>query len=254
MKIGTTMKPFNVSEISNRCQVVDHLAFNMDKIFKEESMTEILGTNSTTFTMEQRTIDWYLARKGVITGSGITRLITPTGKPSRSDTQSNYMNQLIKEKLQEESTFLNEAMNSYTSDAMQRGIDLEPEALEKYKLMSDNYVETVGFIKHNDYDIGCSPDGVGDDKGVEIKVPLLHNHVAYLRDNKCPDKYYGQVQMCMWLSGKKQWDFFSYSDEPNVKSLLITVPFDPDWVRKMQEIVIPVHDEIQALAKQFTIE
>lgn len=249
MRIGTTMKPFNVNEISNRCQVVDHLAFNMDKIFKEESMTEILGTNSTWHYMEQRTAEWYLMRKGVFTGSSIGNFVRPNGKPYTEAAKENYYNTVLAGLRQSESRFLEQAFDSQEriSAPMKRGTDLEPEALQKYMQMTDYNVEAVGFIKHNDYPIGCSPDGVieSEHKGVEIKVPLNYNHTRVWKTREVPEKYYGQLQMCMWLTGYKQWDFFSYCEpEDNQPSVIITVAYDEEWVKGMLNRVIPICHEL----------
>jgi hypothetical protein len=206
-------------------------------------MSEIQGNNSEILMMEQRSVEWFNVRCGVITGSAIMRLITRTGKSCAQ--ADGYINELLAEKL------TGHVEESFVSFAMQRGIDMEPEALASYMAHTNQQVKAVGFVKHNEYEIGCSPDGIGEDRGVEIKVPMPHNHVSYLRANKCPDKYYGQVQMCMWLTGKKLWDFYSYSDV--MRPLSITVPYDPEWISKMVEIVIPIHDEIQKLYQQFKL-
>tara|TARA_R110002126_G_C10313545_1_gene488213 strand:+ start:216 stop:815 length:600 start_codon:yes stop_codon:yes gene_type:complete len=194
------------------------------------------------YEMEQRTPEWFAIRVGVISGSNVMRLITKTGKPCA---QANaYINQLVSEKLE------GKIQESYVSAPMQRGIDLEPEALAYYMMETGHAMKNVGFIKHDDYEIGCSPDGLGEDRGVEIKCPLPHNHVDYLRHGM-PDKYYGQVQLAMWLTGLKLWDFVSYSD--TIKPFIVTIPFDEVWVSKMLDIILPTHDLIEELHSQYKI-
>ena len=74
---------------------------------------------------------------------------------------------------------------------MERGKALEPQARAFYAFHADADVRQVGFIGRRvsmadiqdpeAIHVGCSPDGlVGDDGGLELKVPLEHTHISYL--------------------------------------------------------------------------
>jgi len=197
------------------------------------------------YDMEQRTPEWFAVRCGVITGSAINRCLNIKTVTLSKEKANAYMNELLAQKL------TGKVQQIYTSPAMQRGTDLEPEALAWYMMETNRPVKCVGFIKHDELEIGASPDGIAEDRGVEIKCPLPHNHVDTLRSGTIPDKYYPQVQTCMWLSGLKYWDYISYSDDPNLPSIIITIPFDEVFVSKMLEVVLPIHDELQELYNQF---
>lgn len=192
------------------------------------------------YDMEQRTPEWFAVRCGVITGSGINRLLNLKTMTYAKAAGDSYINQLLAEKL------TGRIVPTYQSPAMARGVELESEALAWYMLQTNRAVDTVGFIKHDELEIGCSPDGIAEDRGVEIKCPLDPNHAGTLRSREVPEKYYPQVQTCMWLTGKKYWDYVSYTDS-NMPNIIITVEFDEQWIKKMLEIVLPVHSELNAL-------
>lgn len=196
------------------------------------------------FDMEQRTPEWFAIRCGVITASGINRFLTAKTVQFAKVKGDDYLDELLAEKL------TGEVISIPQTYAMKRGTDLEPEALAWYMMETNRPVKTVGFVKHDDYDIGASPDAIGEDRGVEIKCPLNKGHVTTLRTGQIPEKYYAQVQTCMWLTGLKLWDYVSYTDR-DMPNVIITIPFDEVWVSKMLEVVIPAHDKLKQLYEQF---
>jgi hypothetical protein len=77
-------------------------------------------------------------------------------------------------------------------------------------------VDRCGFVSHDTLPIGCSPDGIVDDLigGVELKVPLPHTHVGYLRGKAgVPSDYVPQVLHSLLVTGAAWWDFASYCPE-----------------------------------------
>ena len=111
--------------------------------------------------VEQGSEEWLRARLGVPTASCYSKLITTQGK--RSAQAEGYINELIGQRI------TGEIPETFKSEAMERGNELEPQARAYYELVTDNDVEEVGLIL-NDIGAGCSPDGlIGDDGGLEIK-------------------------------------------------------------------------------------
>ena len=83
----------------------------------------------------------------------------------------------------------------------------------------------------------CKSDGlVGDDGGIEIKCPLPHNHIAYLRAGDVPGKYIPQIQGCLWITGREWWDFMSY--HPAMEDLIVRVYRDEAYIKKLADAVI----------------
>lgn len=177
---------------------------------------------------EQGSQEWLESRLGRPTASNFSKLLTPTGKPSSS--ADAYINELIAQKI------TGELPEFYINDAMARGNELEPAAKTLYELTNDVEVVEVGLCLHDTLDCGASPDGlVGDDGGIEIKCPLPHTHVSYLRDGKLPNKYIPQVQGCLWITGREWWDFMSY--HPSMQDLIVRVYRDQAYIKKLADAV-----------------
>lgn len=159
--------------------------------------------------LEQRSPEWYAARKGIPTASEFDKIITTTGKQSTQ--RKKYMLQLVGERL---GGIVDEP---YQSFAMLQGIEKEAEARALYELIQSP-IKTVGFCLADGY--GCSPDGfVGDNGLVEIKCPLISTHVGYLLDNDVPTDYYTQIQGQLLVTGREWCDFLSYY--PGLKPLIV---------------------------------
>ena len=179
---------------------------------------------------EQGTDAWLAARLGKPSASCFSKLITMTGKPSAS--ADAYINQLLGERLTGKSE------PHYTSEAMILGTEREPEARADYEFITGNKVDQFGFILDDSQSYGCSPDGlIGDDGGLEVKCPAQTTQAGYWRDKQSGvKKYYQQIQGCMWVTGRKWWDFFSY--HPDMPHVLVRVKRDQEYIDKLSEQVL----------------
>ena len=192
---------------------------------------------------EQGSQEWLESRLGRPTASNFSKLITPTGKPSSS--ADAYINELIAQKI------TGELPEFYTNAAMDRGNELEPAAKTLYELMHDVEVVEVGLCLHDTFECGASPDGlVGNDGGIEIKCPLPHTHVSYLRDGKVPSKYIPQIQGCLWITEREWWDFMSYN--PSMQDLIVRVYRDEAYIKKLSTIVIAAVAQIEIETKKWS--
>jgi hypothetical protein len=154
------------------------------------------------YNFEQRSPEWFSIRKLKMTASHASEIATQ-GKGLET-----YIGKVIAGFFAEE--------EKYTNEAMERGVDLESEALLIYELEKDCKVDTVGFIEHNEH-VGCSPDGlVGEEGGIEIKC---HNAEVFLRlvcSGEIDSKYEWQVQMNLLITKRSWWDYVGYCPElPN---------------------------------------
>jgi putative phage-type endonuclease len=159
------------------------------------------------FDIEQGTDDWLALRRGVITASTISKLVTSTGKVANNDTSRAQLLQLLAERITGESE------PSFYSDDMARGHLLEPLARDLY---AKHYqpVRECGFVTAQ-FDlatIGYSPDGlVGDDGLIEIKAPRRKTHLKSLLNREVPAEYMAQVQTGLAVTGRAWCDFISYA-------------------------------------------
>ena len=168
--------------------------------------------------------EWHAARLGVASASNFSKILAK----GQGKTRKAYMLRLAAEILS------SEPQETYSNAAMERGIEIEPQAREYYEGLNGVKVEQVGFCKLDD-NIGCSPDGlVGTDGGIEIKCPNTTTHITYILADKLPSEYVAQVQGSLWVTDRKWWDFISF--DPRLKgrpSWSIRVERDEAYINKL---------------------
>jgi putative phage-type endonuclease len=161
--------------------------------------------------MDQGSEDWFRARKGRLTASQMSKVITPTGKLS-----SQWEKLAIR--LAGECVKPNELPAFIGNIHTDRGHEMEPVAREWFTEWSGLDVRTVGFVTKDDNPVlGCSPDALiyKKDKpvcGLEIKCPLIENHALYHYEGGVPEQYRAQVHGSMVVTGLREWWFVSYNE------------------------------------------
>ena len=172
---------------------------------------------------EQDSPQWLHDRLGKITASNFSKLITTTGKISAS--AEDLIDRAVSE------IITGEIIETYQSDWMLRGKELEQEAFDYFNFTHNLEAKKCGFVQSLDendkkLNYGCSPDAENfdNDFGVEIKCPLAHTHVKYLSSGKLPKEYLQQVQGGMAITGAKRWFFGSY--HPSFPALALWIERD----------------------------
>lgn len=139
----------------------------------------------------QRTDAWHQARKGKISGTAAGVIMGN----NKYQTEADLIRQMVREARGAESEFV------MTAD-VQRGIDREPVTLSRAESELGILFSEVGFVLHPDYDfIGCSPDGISETSGIEIKNP---RSIQPLSDKP---HYFDQIQLCMACTGLSTWHY-----------------------------------------------
>ncbi len=149
---------------------------------------------------------WLAERAGHATASRFRDILAQI-RSGEAASRRNYRVTLITERLTGTPT------NGYVNAAMTWGKDQEPYARMAYEAATGALVEEVGFIRDPRMAFcGCSPDGlIGADGGIEIKCPFESSvHVETLLARHMPPEHAPQVQGCMWVTGRRWWDFISY--------------------------------------------
>ena len=178
---------------------------------------------------EQRSEEWFKAKLGKWSGSSFGKLITNSGAESKSAfTMDSY---LVAEKVLERPT------ETFQSDAMARGVELEPEAFDFVNFVTGFNFQGIGFVDSG-LGYGCSPDGIDLNNriGLEIKCPMDHTHLQYLLANKVPSVYWAQVQGSMLVTGFDKWVFCSY--HPELKSLTLVIERDNEYLEKLEKLLV----------------
>ena len=134
------------------------------------------------------------------------------------------------------------------------GLDNEPRVVEQYKKLQNVKVEKCGLVINPKWPwLGCSPDGIVNEKAIEIKCPFSKKDLTIIE--ACADKsffctlendqpklkrthvYYFQCQGIMAITGLQEIDFIVYTNKGlNVE----TIKFDERnwnlvWLPKLTE-------------------
>jgi putative phage-type endonuclease len=197
--------------------------------------------------MEQRSDEWFAARLGKVTGSRVSDVMSKT-KSGYSATRANYMAQLICERL------TGVKAESFTSAAMEWGVEQEPFAIAAYEAMHEVFVEAVGFIEHPAIALaGASPDGlVGADGLVEIKCPNSATHIDTLLNGDVDSKYIKQMQWQMACTGRQWCDFVSFDPRlpGNLQLFVKRIPRDEAAIAAMEMEVTKFLAELATKVQQ----
>lgn len=156
--------------------------------------------------LEQGTPEWLEIRRGVVTASEMSKIITPTLRAANNETERKHVFEIAAQRI---SGFTEP---HFVGEEMLRGVNDEPVARELY---SENFskVKECGFITNDDhgFTIGYSPDGlVGDDGLVEFKSRRQKFTIKTIVEGKVPDEHMLQVQTGLLVTGRKWCDFVSY--------------------------------------------
>jgi putative phage-type endonuclease len=177
---------------------------------------------------EQRSNEWLHERYGKFTASEVHKLL---GVRGLGETGKTYA-------IEKAIEFLHGQMNeNFVSYDMQRGVEQEPLAFEKFKsIVSLDFleVETCGFFKDSEH-VGASPDGlVSDDAILEIKCPNSINFFKLVAKEEIDSKYYAQMQHQMYCTNRSKAYFFNYLiHEGKEYHHLIIIKRDEDFISNM---------------------
>ena len=187
--------------------------------------------------MEQRSPEWFEARKSKVTGSMVGAIlgVNPWATPDDA------MRTMVRSHFGAESEFTGNIATEY-------GVMNEPNAIIDLEITRGYDVEEVGFIVHPELDwLGASPDGfIKSDSVVEIKCPFGKRHDVDPNFLPAIDQphYYAQTQIEMYCS-QREWCYFyqwsPYGDK------LESYQLDQEWIDEN----IP---KLKAFYDQFLIE
>lgn len=155
---------------------------------------------------EQRSEAWHQARAGRLTGSAAYDMMKTIKSGQFSAGRKHLRMRLALERItgrpQE---------RSFTTAALQHGIDSEPVAIARYEAETGAILEPVGFLSLGGIMAGCSLDSfVSGRKGiVEVKCPESATHYEYLKTRQIPELYRWQCLHNLWVSGADYCDFIS---------------------------------------------
>lgn len=173
----------------------------------------------------QGSAEWARLRMGIPTASNFEKIITPGGKPSKQ--AEAYRRHLLAEML------IGLPIDAPKTSWMDRGVEMEDEAVCYYEFERDVAVKKVGFVIDESGLFGASPDRlVGEDGLLEIKCPSPAVHVSYLMADGADSDYSVQLQGQMLVTGREWVDICSY--HPAMPSVIVRVPRDELFIGKLR--------------------
>ncbi len=165
--------------------------------------------------VKQNSEEWDVLRRGKFTASSFSDLFMAKSTAG----YKKAIRKVVYERLTGESP------ESFKSDYMERGHEVESLAREQYEINSFNTVTDGGFFELDEW-VGCSPDGlISDDGLLEIKSPAYNTFIDYLLSGKVPTEYTYQLQGQLYVTGRKWVDFVAY--HPALPIIIIRVLPDP---------------------------
>lgn len=180
--------------------------------------------------VEQGSDAWFKARRGIPSASNFSVIMASGTDGGESITRLEYLRRLAGEIITGRL-----AEQTFKSSAMERGKEMEPEAVANYERRHDVTVQRVGLgINFTGLKRCCaSPDGlVGFDGGIETKtmrpdkmIPLLERGAAMQPEHRA------QVAGNMLVFERDWWDFKIYY--PGMPPFEVRVTRDEKYIRDL---------------------
>jgi hypothetical protein len=175
--------------------------------------------------------EWLQARCGNATASEFVSILAK----GQGKMRAAYLRRIVAERL------TGKPSETYRNAHMDRGTEQQPLARDGYEEHTGNLIQEVGFIKHPELAAGCSPDGlVGADGGGEFKCVIPTVQLDTILSGSYPSEHKAQVQGCLWITGRKWWDFCSYSPDftdERLRLYIFRVERDEEYIAKLEREV-----------------
>jgi putative phage-type endonuclease len=181
--------------------------------------------------MEQRSAEWFQARKGRITGSIVGAVLGLSPWMNKDD----VMRSMVRSAIGAESEFTGNVATDY-------GQRNEEGAIFDFELKTGLSVQQCGFYAYGER-YGASPDGLIDDDAIlEVKCPFG------LRDKEQPEfktadeqpHYKAQMMFEMLCTGRTKAYFYQWAPAGDYLEI---VQFDPLWIEQNMPALDAFYEE-----------
>ncbi len=195
----------------------------------------------------QRHDEWLSDRVGKITASRVKDI---SAKPRKGKALNSIMLNFLKERL------TGEVADFYINEAMQWGIDQEPNAIASYENITGEFVVGCGLINHPTISMsGASPDGlIGKDGLLEAKCPNTETHLNTILTQQVPDEYLPQITWQLACTGRKWCDFVSYDPRlpEQLQTVIIRVTIDDVDIEALENEVAACNAKLNEIIENLT--
>ncbi|CAB4571296.1 MAG: hypothetical protein F2563_01515 [Actinobacteria bacterium] len=139
--------------------------------------------------IEQRTDEWYSARSGTLNGSTFHKIV---------GTAADWDTMLIEK--------VDPPTSRFGAASCDWGVKYEPVAKRVYEMITGTTVTDIGFLLHNDYHVGASPDGLCFIDGRPRLIEFKCKYSKAITDTILYD-YWVQMQVQMEVCDVNECDF-----------------------------------------------
>jgi len=141
---------------------------------------------------------------------------------------------------------------SYQSKAMERGDQLESDALDWYEFNHDVPIVRQQHIDHPTIPmVAATPDGIADDHVVEAKSPLFHTWAETKERRTIPAEYRWQCAWQAWCAGKSWGRFVAYHPTHGGQGVVVPFELTKFLIEEMTERVVIVEALIRNWVEVF---
>ena len=193
----------------------------------------------------QGTPEWLAERAGKVTASMVSAVLAKPETAGYRDYQAQLVAEILTGKPQG---------SDYTNAHMAFGSEMEPLARSAYEAETGFSVDEVGFCQHPTIErAGASPDGlVGKNSLVELKVPKVATHLAYLIAGVVPVGYKNQMMWQMSCTGRDWCDFVSFRPDlpEHLQLFIIRYKRDPARILELETAVVAFLDSVDKMLSQ----
>lgn len=194
--------------------------------------------------------EWHAARCGRATASRISDIMRKRKDGKPSDMRATYAGELVAERLS------GRVEPSFTSSAMQHGLDTEDRARAHYGFITDSTPQRVGLVIHPTIEMAAaSPDRlVGDDGLLEIKCPHSRTHISTLLGARIEPDYLKQIHWQLACTGRSWCDYVSFDDRlpPEMAIHIQRVHRDDTIIAEMETEVRAFLAEVDETVRKLT--
>ena len=189
---------------------------------------------------------WFKARMGKVTASKLSDLMRKT-KYGESTYKTRLRMELAIERITGKS-----ASPNFMNQAMQDGVEREPDARKLFEVITGKEVALCGSFDHPEIvNTSASPDGLlrGENAVLELKCPTHVTHAKNLLSDKMPKNYEYQVQWQIACTESEYAYFASYHPDfpKDLRLKFVKVEKDVKLIAELEKAVREFDVEVEDL-------
>ena len=192
---------------------------------------------------------WFNARTGKLTASRMKNAMKYLKGGADSADRRNLKIEILCERL------TGDIVDKFVNQAMQWGIDKEPEAKEAYEQKTGRLVKDAPFVDHAKIEYcGASPDGYVDEGLIEIKCPTSSTMVSWILAGVVPEEHKPQLALQCACTNRPWVDFVAYDPRMPEANRLFVRRYTPtaEELAEVEAEAVKFLGEVEEMFEQLT--